>query len=472
MLRLPLLQEYAARVRLFSRSARFFLAAAALGGIGGGVTNLLLNLYLIALGFTEASLPGFTRFGLVGAAGAALAGGPLVDWLGPRRSMLAGTALAVAGAVLLLVTEARALLGLALVASSAGGVLVYIAAPTFLVRHSSPVERPYLFGVATAAYVASTATGAGLGGLLPELWRALAPEWSQPAVYRASLLCGGILSATGIPLLWLATGERAARAGALPAGAAGTDRSGGAGTVEAADTAGDGCRDPEARSGGPLAGQLTTALRDLPARLMNRQFITLVTQFVLADGLIRIGGNLFIPYLNVFFVRHLGASEALFGSVRFVERALVVVATLLVALLVTRWGAVATIVATQLLSIPFLVALGFSPSVGVAAAVYLVRGPLMEMTQPTRDAFLMEVAPERTRATAFAALTLAGYVIGFGASYLAERLLGDGQFAYAFVVAGTLYAASAALYWLFFRNRPEAAPGRGADLAALATSAG
>ncbi len=449
MLRSAVLRDYLAHVRAFSPSARLFLAAAALGGIGGGVTNLLLNLYLLALGYPEAALPGFTRFGLVGAAGAAVAGGPLVDWLGPRRSMLTGTALAVAGAILLLITDARSLLGLALVAASAGGVLVYIAAPTFLVRHSTPVERPYLFGVATAAYVASTATGAGLGGFLPDFWRGLMPAWPEPTVYRAALLCGGILSATGIPLLWLATGARTT----VATSSAQPDAAGSAGAPRA-------------------AGLVTAALRDLPARLMNRQFITLVTKFILADGLIRIGGNLFIPYLNVLFVRHLGASEALFGSIRFAERTLVVLATLAVAMVVTRFGPVTTIAVTQLLSIPFLIALGFSPAVGVAAAMYLVRGPLMEMTQPTRDAFLMEVAPERMRATAFAMLTLAGYVIGFGASYLAERLLGANQFGVAFLVAGALYATSAALYWLFFHKRPEAAPGRSVDLAALAGSAG
>src|SRR5207247_5190970 len=92
------------------------------------------------------------------------------------------------------------------------------------------------------------------------------------------------------------------------------------------------------------------ALIDLArARLFERRFVVLVTQFVVADGLIRVGGNLIIPYMNVYFVRHLGSPDAVFGALRFAERALVVVATLLVALPVTRFGPVATIVVTQLL---------------------------------------------------------------------------------------------------------------------------
>ena len=46
-----------------------------------------------------------------------------------------------------------------------------------------------------------------------------------------------------------------------------------------------------------------------------------------------------------------------------------------------------------------LLVLGFAPTLGIAAASFLVRGPLMEMTQPTRDSFLMELVPENRRAT-------------------------------------------------------------------------
>ena len=430
-------KDYWAHVRAFSPSARLFLAAAALGGVSGGVTSLLLNLYIVSLGYPESALPGFTRFGLVGAAGGAIAGGPVVDVLGPRRSMLLGTAFAAAGAVLILLAAAPLAMGAGILLASLGSVFVYVAAPPFLIRQSTPRERPYLFGVVAAAYVVSTAVGAALGGAVPPLIRAVAPDLAAASVYRVALLLGGLLSALGIPLLALTT--EAPLGGVISAKA------------------------DDKRS--PFAPAVLVEL--MRRRLLDRRFVTLTAQFVIADGLIRVGGNLVIPYLNVYFVRHLGASEALFGALRFAERALVVVATLFVAIPVTRIGPVATIVATQLLSVPMLLVLGFAPTMGIAAAAFLLRGPLMEMTQPTRDSFLMEVVPEDRRATAFAALTLAGYAIGFAASYLAERLLRNEQFHLAFAATGLLYVASAVLYWIFFRNRPEASPGRQADLTAM-----
>ena len=84
--------------------------------------------------------------------------------------------------------------------------------------------------------------------------------------------------------------------------------------------------------------------------------------------------NLFVPFFNVYFVEQLGASTAWFGTLRFLDRTIVVVATLLVAPLAVRYGAVSTITFTQLLSVPCLLAFGFAPGLPLASATFLARG--------------------------------------------------------------------------------------------------
>jgi hypothetical protein len=145
---------------------------------------------------------------------------------------------------------------------------------------------------------------------------------------------------------------------------------------------------------------------------------------------------------------------------RFFDRILVVVATLLVAPLAVRFGTVVTITVTQLLSVPLMLAFGYAPLLGLASVTFLGRGALMEMTVPIRDSFLMEVVPQRVRATANASLALVGQAIAFVTVPFGARLLGEGHYAYACAAAGALYVVSAALYWVFFRRRPEAAPQR------------
>ena len=381
--------------------------------MSGGASNVLHNLYFIALGFAEASLPALARFGLLGAAGGALVAGPIVALSGPRRAILAGTFLVAAGTLALLAVGGLLPIGMGLLAISFGSLVVYIGAPAFLAASSTPEDRPYLFGVAAAAYVVSTALGAAVGGALPGIVRTLQPALGAADVYRTALMVAGLLSAIAIPILAL---TREASAGSVVT--------------------------PASHFG---------AIRDFLAHARQPGFLRLVAQLVLADGLIRVGGNLFLPYLNVYFVNHLGASEALYGAMRSVERGFVVVTTLLVAVLVARFGQIAVIVVTQLLSVPLLLTVGLAPSLAVAVAAYVLRGPVMEMTQPTRDNFVVDVSPARLRATALAALTLAGYAIGFGTSFLSERLFATGQFRLSFVLAAALYVVSALLYWIFFR---------------------
>ena len=382
--------------------------------MSGGAANVLHNLYFVALGFAEAALPAFSRFGLLGAAGGALVAGPVVALIGPRRAILVGTVLVAVGTLTLLAVTGMLPIGAGLLAISFGSLVVYIGAPAFLAASSWPEERPYLFGVAAAAYVVSTALGAAVGGALPSVVRGLAPQLTLADVYRSALVAAGVLSAVAIPLLAL-TREEPVGHGVTP-------------------------------------GAHFGAVRDFLTHVRQPGFLKLVTQLVLADGLIRVGGNLFLPYLNVYFVNHLGASEALYGLMRSVERGLVVLTTLAVALLVARFGQIAVIVVTQLLSVPLLLTVGLAPTLAVAVTAYVLRGPIMEMTQPTRDNFVVDVSPARLRATALAALTLAGYAIGFGTSYVSERLFEAGQFRLSFVVAAALYVVSAVLYWLFFRG--------------------
>ncbi|HXI18504.1 MAG TPA: MFS transporter, partial [Chloroflexota bacterium] len=211
------------------------------------------------------------------------------------------------------------------------------------------------------------------------------------------------------------------------------------------------------------AGRLNALRKDL----LDPTFLRLLAQFVLADIPIRAGGNLVLPFMNVHFVETLGASEEVFGILRFGERALVVGATLLVAPLALKLGPVVTIALTQVLSIPFLLVVGFAPTLALASLAYVVRGPLMEMTVPTRDAFLMETVPERARTSAFAVMQLAGQAVAFVVLRLSGQLIEAWGFGLVCSLTGILYLASAALYWSFFRKRPEAAPGRPLDLAAF-----
>lgn len=460
-------RAYTGYIQAFSPGARLFLAAAALGGLDAGVSSILLNLYVLSLGYDPAGLGALLSFGQLMAIPGALAAGPLVDIWGARRAMLAGTALVGAGALALLSGPTEMALRLGLTGTNLGGVVVLVAVPPFLVRHSSPRERSYLFAATAAAYVISTAAGKLLGVWLP-VWLGALNEVAAgavaPEIYRLALFGGALASALGIPLLFAIRETppgvaRATRASdvAQIAGATGVASSGNDGT--AGNDGSDGHGTSDANRGLTAAGYSLAAMRLL---LATPRVIWLLAQFTIADVLIRFGGNLVLPYLNVLFIRHLGASEAWYGTLAVIERMCVVAGTLLAAPLATRFGPVATIAGTQLLDIPFLLGIGFAANLMLASAALPLRGTLMEMTVPLRDNFLMEVMPASVRATAGALLMLAGYVAGAAGARLGGILAGRDAYPLAFSITAALYAASAVLYWWWFHRRPEAAPGQSA----------
>jgi MFS family permease len=440
-----MLADYLAYVRAFSPNARFFLAAATLGGLNAGVASVLLNLYVLALGYDERFLGRFVSYGQLAALPAALLAGPLIDRWGAKRAMLAGTALVGGGAVALLLSRSAAVVLCGQALQNMGAVVVYIAVPPFLVRNSRPHERAHLFAVVAAAYVASNAAGKLLGGYLPGIVGGVVAGAPQAQVYRLALFAGAVASAAGLPLLLMVRESwRADRA--------------------------DSQASPASRTGrASIAVQAAAALGTVSQLAKEPAILALIARFVVADAFIRLGGNLVVPYFNVFFIKHLGAAETWFGTLSFLDRCLVVVATLAVAPLAKRFGPVATVVVTQVLSVPVLIVMGFAPGLGVASAALLCRGSLMEMTVPVRDNFLMDVVPDAARATANATLLVVGYAIGAAGARIGGRLLAAEQFGTACIATGALYVVSAALYWWFFRRVPQASPGYTLNLAAVAS---
>ena len=133
-------------------------------------------------------------------------------------------------------------------------------------------------------------------------------------------------------------------------------------------------------------------------------------------------------------------------------------AALLGPLLSTRIGKIRTIVITQLLSIPFLIVLGFVPILGIAVGAALVRGALFNMGSPLYDAFAMERTAERARPIVIGVINGA-YTVGYlVAPLISTRVQERFGFAPLFLATATFYAlAAVANYWLFMR---KAAPAR------------
>jgi MFS family permease len=126
---------------------------------------------------------------------------------------------------------------------------------------------------------------------------------------------------------------------------------------------------------------------------------SMAVRILLPNLVISMGAAILIPYMNLFFKETFVISDRVLGTVFAISAVITGVATLASPMMADRWRRIRALVFTQLASIPFLLAIGFAPTIWLAVAGFWMRAALMNMGGPLYEAFAMEQVSERERAT-------------------------------------------------------------------------
>lgn len=203
-------RAYYHALQQLNRDVRIYLLTAVLSGFTlSGVYSVLLNLYLLRLGY------GPSFIGTVNAAGQAafiflsIPAGAMGQRWGTRRLIIAGIASYFVGYALLPLAEfapagwqAGWLIGANLI-TSFGGPLYWTNGNLFMMEKSSSVERNHAFSLRTAFFPLAGFVGSLVGGVLPGRFaQLLGVTLDDPAPYRFSLLLASLLF---LPALWAMT---------------------------------------------------------------------------------------------------------------------------------------------------------------------------------------------------------------------------------------------------------------------------
>ena len=346
-----------------------------------------------------------------------------------------------------------------------GAAFQLVVNAPFLTLNSTPEERPHLFSVNIVLGLATIVVGKILGGALPIWFRGTAwlmaplPPWltlalaRQPEAraYQFALLLAGIIAGPSfIPLFFMSNDHPHE---AIPAR--------GSPSLVVTDLSRppslftpDNGEPKEQRKDllFPFMKKIER-LRKIPPGVIIASPIFLLT---LVQVFIGLGAGLFVPYTNLFFVQHLGASSALFGLIDGGTTTLTALMTLVAPFLAVRIGRLNSIVLTELASIPLLVGLGLTPSLALVAIFYLSRQPLMDMTMGVLQVFSMEAAPRRYRG-----LANSSYQAGFQVANAITASLGGFiivQFGYPplFIGAAICYLLAITTLWGRFGRRQNA----------------
>lgn len=399
-------RDFRDAARLFSRPARLYLGAEFLMWTAHGIFGVLFNLYLVEAGASEVLVGRAIAASAIGMVVAALPAGWLADRWGRRRTLMLGAVLEGVGHLLRASSTDPGLVLAAGFGAGIGQSLFQIAAAPFLSEHSTPRERTHLFSAFFASALLAGVFGNALGGALPVWARALVPGLTLFSAYRVVLVIGGLCAAAAaLPLLGLRglveTRQRA-DAPALPA--------------------------HETRKLAPIA---------LNALLIGS------------------GAGLVIPFMNLYFKHRFACTSAQIGTFFSMAQVFTAIATLAAPALARRFGKLRTAVASELLSLPFLITLGREQNLSVAVGAFWLRATFMQASTPLLQAFVMEVLPPELRARS-TSLNNMLWNLGWALSAtLAGTIITRFGYDVPFYLTAVLYATAALTFYRAFRGTRE-----------------
>lgn len=372
-----------------------------------GIVRLLFNLYVLSMGFDAGTLGMLVAMPPIVITLAAIPMGMLGHRIGFRGMLMIGVLMM--SASLVGIAMSSMLVGLAAFALLRGlsNTMLQVSSAPFMAENSGVEERTHLFSVQFAARMFANFFGFLLAGVLPGiLGRLLNVGPESVTAYRGALLIGAALYAVAfLPLL----------------------------RIRASMPASDNEERPR--------------LREMlhPPGLMVKLFLPQVV--------IGLGAGALVPFLNVFFKTKFGMPDATLGVLFAFQSVLMAVATLVGPALADRWGRTKSVVGVQMLSVPFLVLLGYVPILSLSAIGFLCRAALMNAGNPLYTAFAMDKVAPRQRGTASALMQMSWQGTRALSSLASGYLQEASGFAALFPITIVMYTLASALIYTFFIRR-------------------
>lgn len=402
-LRVNPIRSYLSILHSFGRNARLYILFSFASGFSIAVYSLFFNLYVISLGKSSSFLGILVALPMAMNLLFALPAGLLGDRIGYKRGLLVGTFLTIASIVGIALSSSSSGLITFSVVSGLGNSLIWVMGAPFMMENSLEEGRTHLFSVQFSMNTFSGFFGFLIGGSLPVFFAHFLGGAAGDAIpYRATLLVSaGLMGVAFMPLFFLHKSKR---------------------------------------EGHSEAVHLREAFSEprLTAKLLIPEIV------------IGLGAGLLVPYFNIFFKQTFALSDSLLGTLFAGQSIAIGLATLTGPLLAARWGKIRAVAATQLASIPFLLLLGYSSFLTVAAVGFLARAALMNMGGPLYSAFAMEKIAPRRRAAINGILTMSWSGSFALSNWISGHLQGTVGFSPLFVMTCIAYVIGATLTYIFF----------------------
>lgn len=406
----------ARRWRSFNPSIRAFFMFDLCYQLALTVYGLYFPRYLLALGYAEDTLGSLMAVGTICVAICSIWAGMLSDRIGRRRSLLTGISISKAAFLLRgFVVALPALYGCYIVDGMF--MTMYAAAGTpFIFENTRPEERIHAFSLQGIILRASGIVGNTIGGLLPRLVLAAAPNLGEIAVYRVIFVLAVGLAFIGVRQLYR-----------LPAdGHAMEPRA-------------------QARTSVPFRQRLR-----LPIQGAELSFII---KYAVTSSLVAFGAGHLLPFMNTYLIRTFAAGPEAVGLVLSAAQFATILGISLAPALGERYGIIRSVLVTRVMALPLVLAMAVSGNIWIAGLAYSMRNMLHQMSGPLTSTFMLSHLSRTTRATANGLLQSFENTVRAVAMFSSGLIITRYGYPRAFQVALVAYTLSALTFYLFFYRR-------------------
>jgi len=204
------MRNYWENIQLFNRNVRYFLTATAVHGfVFFGIYSLLLNLYLLRLGYGSEYIGMVNGIGPLMLALFSLPAGVVSRRFGSRRVMMGGYfmmalslgLLPLSGLLPAAMRDSWIVVMYATTWATAAFVIVNFS--PYLMAWTGEKERNYAFAIQSALFPVAGFIGSFLGGTLPLLFANLANvTLDSPIPYRNALLVAAAIDFLAVVAIW------------------------------------------------------------------------------------------------------------------------------------------------------------------------------------------------------------------------------------------------------------------------------
>ena len=386
-----------------STSAKLFLSGMILNGIGNGVFNVILQLYLMSFGFDSAAIGSIIMMSAIPATLFTIPAGILADRYGKRKIILFGFSIALLAVILILTArsiEGFRLAFLLLGVNNATGVVWTPLYSSFFSREN--IDRA--FGLLGFISIISLSVGS-LMGLVPPMLVANYGFSRQSAYWTTLVVAVGFFLPT-MPLLIMSL----------------------RGTVR-----------PDRRGSFKF---------DLKPK-------GVVTKFCFISLVRNIGFGVFFSLFPFYTNRKFGVESDALGTLYFASNFVQAGANIIAARIAKKLGTIRTITATIGLSIPFWLTLPLAPSFTWLSIIYIMRVGIGNISTPLNDSLYMKLLYDEEKATANSITSTAAQGSNIVAPWLGGQLMEQVSLDFPAYLGAGLFVLLAVSYYSLPRDSDD-----------------